>query len=82
MRCAREETPPKVEVTTRVIDTLRAAQSLAHATTQRRANRSLAWVAVTSAVAAASVAIVAYHAETFNSDPWMVMLYALTGGVL
>ena len=82
VRQAREKSPPPVDVSARVIHTLRATARLEYAAVQRHANRSLAWFAATSMAVAASVAVGAYSAEAFASDPWMDILFALTGGVL
>jgi hypothetical protein len=82
VRRAREEAPPPVDVSARVIRTLRAPACPGYAASPRHANRTLVWFAATSMAVAASVTVVAISAEAFASDPWMAMLFALSGGVL
>ena len=78
---ARQEPVPAVYVANRVVAPLAGARP-APALTQIQTTRSLALAATLSATAAAPAAYLVFYIESVASDPWIDLLYAVTGGVL
>jgi len=80
-RRAKLEAVPTVSVANRVIATL-ADTKTASSFAQAAATRSLAFAATCAAFLAAPAALMAVYLDAVSSDPWIDLLYAVTGGVL
>lgn len=78
---AKQEPIPAVSVTNRVVATL--VETVPNpALIQALATRSFALAATFSAAIAAPAAYIVFYLDSVASDPWIDLLYAVTGGVL
>ena len=80
-RRAKLEDIPAVSVTGRVLATLADTKRVSPFA-RAAATRSFALAATCAVFAAAPTALLAVYLDTVASDPWIDLLYALTGGVL